>query len=121
MSIVGGCSVGPQQTTEVVQQMSQESPSPFEFAEVPEFERDAARITQGMTKDEVLAELPKSGRTPFQLRFRSHDSTEAAQKQDIWTLLYGSGKATAPGSGEIRLTFSENKTVKIEHRHLNLK
>ena len=70
MVLITGCSVSSQPSPQVTKLTSQTSPSPFEFVVVSEFVRGTARIAPGMAKEQVLAELPKSGREPFWLRFR---------------------------------------------------
>ena len=119
MTIVTGCSTGTPKAQSG--ESSRRSASPFGFVEGPQFERGDARIALGMTKQQVLAELPKSGLIAFQSRFRLREPDSSMQQKSIWTLRYGSGKATAPASGELRILFDDGEVVRLEHRHLKLR
>ncbi len=92
--------------------------SPFAFRTVNSFERGQAKIALGMTKDNVLAQIAKSGLPDFEGRYGLPEPDPEMRTSDTWTLRYGNMSGAAPGAGEIRIEFSGGKVSALQHRHL---
>jgi hypothetical protein len=62
-----------------------------------------------MTKDEVLSEVARS---PEQFGVR-RPSPEMIS-EDLWQMTCGTGTGAAPGYAAVRITFHQDKVIKIE-------
>ena len=94
--------------------------SHFEFGVIKQFERETVMIAEGMTKQEVLKELPTSveindGYNQEVLRAPDKET----QEKNEWILMYGTGTAIGT-TGQLRILFQENKVIKLESRNLAL-
>ena len=89
------------------------------FYEINRFEHGGLNIHLGMSKEKVIKILPKEIRTyENTLDFRDVLTVpdEETQKKNIWQLKYGTQSAFGD-SGSIKITFEENKVVKLEDRY----
>lgn len=86
---------------------------PIELPRLEAFEWGGARITLGMTRQQVLAQIAKSGLAEYNGSFGITAPTERMIPQDIWPLSAGNGSGAAPGGGGLRIRFEDGVVVQI--------
>jgi len=81
---------------------------------VPKFGWGKARLRLNMSKNEVLAEIARSGLPDFNGRFGISSPPRSLVDKPVWVLSYGTSSGAAPGGGSLRLTFKGDKLTKVE-------
>ena len=79
-----------------------------------EFKWGRAVIRAGMTKEEILEEIGKSGLDNWNGNFGIQEPPPEMLEKDVWQLSWGNGSGVAPAGGTVRLTFRDGEVVKIE-------
>ena len=82
---------------------------PSDWTEVEQFRWDGAVLRRGMTRDEVLQQIAKSG-GQFGIKRPPPEMIE----KNVWQLGCGTSTGAAPGYVAVRLRFHEAKVATIE-------
>ena len=85
------------------------------WEEVTQFEWGRAVIRVGMTKEEVLAQIEKSGLREWNGEFGIRKPPAEMAIGNVWELPCGTSSGAAPGYAAVRLTFREGKVTKVEN------
>jgi len=83
------------------------------FPSVQRFEWGEASISVGMSRQQVLEQIARSGLTDWNGRYGITPPPEAMRSESTWHLSFGNGSGAAPGGGVLTIRYKDGKVVEI--------